>query len=141
MFYVPSIPSPRVKILAVIQCQQCGIIHKAFKLYFPVLECHQNFPIELQLSIQLGVPFSAWKLLTSISQHLQGLQGSSKPSSALCNPSKTSSGTLGRGTCSVLFFANNTYLYAQIKIHPHIYVSLISVPWFGNISMFTFKRW
>lgn len=59
LFYVPSIPSPRVKILAVIQCWQCGIIPKAFRLYFTVLECHQNFLIELQSSIQLSVLFYA----------------------------------------------------------------------------------
>lgn len=32
LFYVPSIPSPQVKVLSVIQCWQYGIIHKAFKL-------------------------------------------------------------------------------------------------------------
>lgn len=94
LFYVPSIPSPRVKVLAIIQCWQCGIIHKAFKLYFTVLECHQNFLIELQSRIQWGVPFSALKLLTSPPQYLQGLHRSSKGSSTLHNPPKTSPGTL-----------------------------------------------
>lgn len=44
------------------------------------------------------------------------------------------------GPCFVLFFAKNTYLYAPIRIHSHIDVSLSSLPWFGNIPMFTFNR-